>query len=67
MPILLDRLLYGPRRESNPDLPAWQAGVLTATLRDLKNGDSYGTRTRVTAVKGRCLNRLTKEPFLSTR
>ena len=29
-----------------------------------KNGDSYGTRTRVTAVKGRCLNRLTKEPWL---
>ena len=28
------------------------------------NGDSYGTRTRVTAVKGRCLNRLTKEPWL---
>ena len=23
-----------------------------------KNGDSYGTRTRVTAVKGRCLNLL---------
>ena len=26
--------------------------------------DSYGNRTRVTAVKGRCLNRLTKEPFI---
>ena len=25
--------------------------------------DSYGNRTRVTAVKGRCLNRLTKEPI----
>ncbi len=25
-------------------------------------GDSYENRTRVTAVKGRCLNRLTKEP-----
>ena len=24
--------------------------------------DSYGTRTRVTAVKGRCLNRLTNGP-----
>src|SRR5699024_6022463 len=24
--------------------------------------DPYGTRTRVTAVKGRCLNRLTKGP-----
>ena len=26
--------------------------------------DSYGNRTRVTAVKGRCLDRLTKEPYL---
>ena len=25
--------------------------------------DSDGNRTRVTAVKGRCLNRLTKEPY----
>ena len=25
-------------------------------------GDAYGTRTRVTAVKGRCLNRLTNAP-----
>ncbi len=25
-------------------------------------GDPYGIRTRVTAVKGRCLNRLTKGP-----
>ena len=27
--------------------------------------DSNGNRTRVTAVKGRCLNRLTMEPYLS--
>ena len=27
--------------------------------------DSDGNRTRVTAVKGRCLNRLTTEPFSS--
>ena len=26
------------------------------------NGDPTGTRTRVTAVKGRCLNRLTIGP-----
>ena len=25
--------------------------------------DSNGNRTRVTAVKGRCLNRLTTEPY----
>ena len=28
-------------------------------------GDSTGNRTRVTAVKGRCLDRLTMEPFLT--
>ena len=27
-----------------------------------KNGDPWGIRTPVTAVKGRCLNRLTKGP-----
>ena len=27
-------------------------------------GDPYGIRTRVTAVKGRCLNRLTKGPLI---
>ena len=27
-------------------------------------GDPYGIRTRVTAVKGRCLNRLTKGPWM---
>ena len=32
-------------------------------IRQDKN-DSYGNRTLVTAVKGRCLNRLTKEPYL---
>ena len=34
------------------------------TTRPKINGDSYGTRTRVTAVKGRCLNRLTKGPLI---
>ena len=27
-------------------------------------GDPYGNRTHVTAVKGRCLNRLTKGPYI---
>ncbi len=27
-------------------------------------GDPYGIRTHVTAVKGRCLNRLTKGPYV---
>ena len=61
----------GSRRESNPRSPAWQAGVITATPRDLtlilnvfnSNGDPYGIRTRVTAVKGRCLNHLTNGPI----
>ena len=30
------------------------------------NGDPYGIRTRVTAVKGRCLNRLTKGPLMKS-
>ena len=30
----------------------------------LKFGDPYENRTRVTAVKGRCLNRLTKGPHM---
>ncbi len=36
-----------------------------ATIRHIlqKKNDSDGNRTRVTAVKGRCLNRLTTEPF----
>ncbi len=28
-------------------------------------GDPYGIRTRVTAVKGRCLNHLTNGPYLA--
>ena len=31
-------------------------------LRYGRANDPYGTRTRVTAVKGRCLNRLTNGP-----
>lgn len=29
--------------------------------------DPYGIRTRVTAVKGRCLNRLTNGPYLAEK
>ena len=29
----------------------------------INNGDPYGNRTHVTAVKGRCLNRLTNGPY----
>ena len=31
---------------------------------DIKKYDSIENRTRVTAVKGRCLNRLTMEPHM---
>ena len=43
--------------------PACKADALPTELTP-HNGDSYENRTRVTAVKGRCLDRLTKEPNL---
>src|SRR5690554_6840160 len=47
---------------SNLRPPACKAGALPAEL-ILQNGDPYGIRTRVTAVKGRCLNHLTNGPL----
>ncbi len=46
---------------SNRRPSACKADALPAEL-ILQYGDPYGIRTRVTAVKGRCLNRLTKGP-----
>ena len=46
---------------SNCRHPACKAGALPAEL-IVHGGDPSGNRTRDTAVKGRCLNRLTKEP-----
>ena len=40
-----------------PPTPACKAGALPAEL-ILQSGDPYGIRTRVTAVKGRCLTPL---------
>ena len=37
---------------------------ITAQLVDCYRGDPDGNRTRVTAVKGRCLNRLTTGPYI---
>ena len=58
-------------RDSNPRPPAWQAGILTNWTTGpykIKNkSDPYGIRTRVTAVKGRCLNRLTNGPLFKWR
>ena len=45
-----------------PPTPACKAGALPAEL-ILRSGDPYGIRTRVTAVKGRCLNHLTNGPI----
>ena len=47
---------------SNRRPPACKAGALPAEL-ILRSGDPYGIRTRVTAVKGRCLNHLTNGPI----
>ena len=50
---------------SNRRPSACKADALPAELilHVIRNGDPYEIRTRVTAVKGRCLNRLTKGPF----
>ena len=63
LPIELGRLSWWRMTGSNRRPSACKADALPTEL-ILHNGDSYGTRTRVTAVKGRCLNRLTKEPWL---
>ena len=50
---------------ADPRLTTWLlrlAFYLIICYIDFKN-DSNGNRTRVTAVKGRCLNRLTMEPY----
>ena len=58
-------------RDLNPGPIGYEPTALTTELKALspqrlkKNGDLYGTRTRVTAVKGRCLNRLTKRSHRS--
>ena len=39
------------------------ASILSTPFGGMTDGDPYGTRTRVTAVKGRCLNHLTNGPF----
>ena len=37
---------------------------ISVDLTSFTGNDSNGNRTRVTAVKGRCLNRLTMEPYI---
>ena len=48
-----------------PDLNRWSGCCRPTPYRlAMSPYDSYGNRTRVTAVKGRCLDRLTKEPYM---
>ena len=54
-------ILWWRMTGSNRRPPACKAGALPAEL-ILRSGDPYGIRTRVTAVKGRCLNHLTNGP-----
>jgi hypothetical protein len=61
---LIDYKRWWRMTGSNRRPPACKAGALPAEL-ILHNGDPYGIRTRVTAVKGRCLNRLTNGPKLA--
>ena len=56
-------------KRRRPDLNRWILVLQTIALPlgycailYLLTNDSNGNRTRVTAVKGRCLNRLTTEP-----
>ena len=53
------------QQESNPRPTDYKSVALPAELhrQKNKNGDPYGNRTRDTAVKGRCLNRLTNGPL----
>ena len=45
-----------------PAMTVLQTGALPLGYHAIHMNDSNGNRTRVTAVKGRCLNRLTMEP-----
>ena len=45
--------------------PKHQRAPLKRVAEAFYRGDPYEIRTRVTAVKGRCLNRLTKGPYIT--
>ena len=51
-----DRIRTGGEGVADPCLTTW-------LRRHIKLNDPKGIRTPVTAVKGRCLNRLTMEPY----
>ena len=54
-------------RDSNPGPTGYEPVALTNWAKGpkKKSGDPYGIRTHVIAGKGRCLNHLTKGPYLS--
>ena len=47
---------------ADPRLTTWLLRLTLTICYCFQKNDSNGNRTRVTAVKGRCLNRLTMEP-----
>ena len=64
-----NQIWTGDQGVADPRLTTWLCRhqllyyIISEIIRQDIN-DSYGNRTRVTAVKGRCLNRLTTEPYL---
>ena len=63
LPIELGRQIWWRMTGSNRRPSACKADALPAELILHHISDPYGIRTRVTAVKGRCLNRLTNGPW----
>ena len=59
---IFEALPQEARAGFEPAIRVLQTRALPLGYRAIFINDSYGNRTRVTAVKGRCLNRLTKEP-----
>lgn len=58
MPRIIDGL-FDKRKRKRSRYIDFSLGVFVYP----SSGDSIGNRTRVTAVKGRCLDRLTMEPY----
>ena|SRR5690625_2679510 len=61
-PLLLKTQKCRPE-DLNPQPTDYKSVALPIELGRHNNGDPYGIRTRVTAVKGRCLNHLTNGPI----
>ena len=57
-----NQIRTGDQGVADPRLTAWLCRHIIKLC--ITASDSDGNRTRVTAVKGRCLNRLTTEPII---